>query len=128
MKTIPFLLFFAALTVISSHFSSTLASAQKVETAPQGCFSQFKVQEAAENVCLTWSVSTAEVKQFVIERSFDGDYYDTISAMNCNGTATHQFADANAAGKTVYYRITAVKADATVEKSSVATVNPAQHG
>ena len=126
MKTIPFLLFFAALTVISSHFSSVLASGEKVQA--EGCFSQFNVQNQSRNVCLTWSVSTPGVKQFVIERSFDGDFYDTISAMNCNGTTTHRFDDAHTGGKMVYYRITAVKADATVEKSTVETVKPAQHG
>ena len=128
MKTIPFILFFAVLTVISSHFSSVLNAAEKEQAVPAGCFNEFKVQDQSKNVCLTWSVSTAEVKQFVIERSFDGDYYDTISAMNCNGTDTHQFADNSTDGRIVYYRITAVKSDATIEKSSVATVKPAQHG
>lgn len=128
MKTIPFILFFAVLTVISSHFSSVLNAAEKAQAAPAGCFNDFKVQGQPRNVCLTWSVTTAEVKQFVIERSFDGDYYDTISAMNCNGTTTHQFADNNAEGKVVYYRITAVKSDATIEKSSVATLKTAQNG
>jgi hypothetical protein len=128
MKTIPFILFFAVLTVISSHFSSVLASAEKAQAGPAGCFNEFKVQGQSKNVCLTWSVTTPEVKQFVIERSFDGDYYDTISAMNCNGTTTHQFADMGAEGRIVYYRITAVKSDATIEKSSVETIKPAQHG
>lgn len=128
MKTIPFILFFAVLTVISSHFSTVLASSEKAQAPRPGCFNDFKVQGQSSNICLTWSVTTPEVKQFVIERSFDGDFYDTISAMNCTGTTPHQFADERAEGKVVYYRITAVKADATIEKSSVEIVKPAQNG
>jgi hypothetical protein len=68
------------------------------------------------------------VAEFAIERSYDGEFFDTIGTMNCGGTATHQYKDANVFPGTIWYRISAIKADDSVETSLVQSVRMVKRG
>lgn len=127
MKTIPFLAFFVLLTLTSAHFSTVVAaSTATAKTAQTGTFNYFRSHRQANGIALTWAVSSPEVVQFKVERSYDGDFFDVINEMACTGSGMHKFSDMEVFPGTIFYRITAVKADGSTETSSVESVRIVQ--
>jgi len=109
---------------VSILFIVTLASfaSTTVSKPVNSCFKTFRIHRQANDVALTWSVSTSDVSSFTVERSYDGDMFDPILQAPCNGTATHKYRDAAVYPGFIHYRIAASKADGTVEYSAVETV------
>jgi hypothetical protein len=87
-----------------------------------GSFKQFIVHRQGSDVALSWSVSTSDVVEFSIERSYDGETFEPISTMPCSGTGTHHYKDAGVFPGTIWYRINATKTDQSVETSTTETV------
>ena len=108
--------------ILMSSYVSTKIDAQTEITTNAGSFKQFTVQRQASGVVLNWSVSNSNIIEFGIERSYDGAYFETIGSCPCNGTSMHRYTDARAKTGAIYYRITAIKADKSVEISAAESV------
>jgi hypothetical protein len=127
MKTLPFIALFAVLIVTSSYVSSTIDAPTATKTKA-GSFKQFIVHRQGNDVALSWSVSSFNVTEYRIERSYDGTYFDVIGVMPCNGTATHRYRDASVFPGTIWYRVTAIKADQNIEASATESVRLVKRG
>ena len=127
MKTLPFIALFAVLIFSSSYVSSKIGNGAE-STAPAGTFKQFIVHRQGADVSLNWSVSAFTVVEFKVERSYDGEFYETIGSMPCNGTTTHRFKDISVFPGTIYYRVSAVKADQSLEGSATESVRITKRG
>lgn len=121
MKTLPFIALFALMVCTSSYVST------KIDTAPASAFKQFHLQHKGGDVSLSWTVSSLNVVAFAVERSYDGTHFETIGSMDCNGTTLHKYNDIDVTPGTVYYRVTAVRADESVESSVVEATQIARH-
>lgn len=127
MKILPFIALFSVLIFTSSYVSSSIDASTETKAAA-GSFKQFIVHRQGANVSLSWSVSATNVVAFAIERSYDGEYFDTIGSLPYNGTTSHRFSDENVYPGTIWYRITAIKADQSVETSTTESVRIVRHG
>ena len=126
MKT--FLSYIAVVALIITS-SFTVNQQKQLNQRTTSCFSHFNAHRAGKaDVELTWSVSSADVVQFSIERSYDGDFFENISSPNFNGSASYKYKDAAVYPGYIYYRITAIKADGSTECSSVESVRIVQRG
>ena len=93
------------------------------------CFARFNVHGAGKgNIQLTWAVSSADISGFVIQRSYDGEFFDDIDTTPFNGSSSYKSKDIGVFPGVIYYRVTAVKADGSTECSPVETVRIVQHG
>lgn len=125
MKTIPFFALFAILILSSSYVSSVIDTPATKSTAT-GCFNQFRVHRQGNAASLSWSASGTDIMHFVIERSGDGEYFETVNDINNDGSGSYKINDANPYPGISYYRITAVKADASTEYSPLVSVRIVQ--
>jgi len=120
MKTVPFLALFATLILTSSYVSTVItAPAEKVATVDNG-FNHFRIHRQGNAVALSWAAN-AGFTRFIIERSYDGDYFDAIHEVEA-ANGTHKWQDADVYGGTYFYRITGVNADESTAQSSVESV------
>jgi hypothetical protein len=127
MKTLVSYLAITALIVASSF----TVSQQKELNQNKGtdCFSRINVHRNGKaDVAITWSVSSADITQFVVERSYDGDFYESVASVNFNGSSSYKSKDKGVFPGVIYYRVTAIKSDGTTECSPVETVRIMQHG
>lgn len=127
MKAIPFIALFFVL-IFTSSYVSTKIDASSETAANADSFKQFIVQPQGTGAALIWSVSTSNVVEFAIERSYDGKYFENIGSVPCNGTTMHHYTDASVNPGIIYYRITAIKANQGVESSSTQSVRIAKRG
>jgi hypothetical protein len=118
------LIFSAMLFIAASSFTTPVAT--KSTKATYNCFNFFRAHRQAKNVELSWAVSTPDVAQFVVESSYDGQYFNSIGQMNGN-MGTQKFKDMNVYPGYTYYRITAVKTDGSTETSGVEVVRIVAH-
>jgi hypothetical protein len=127
MKALVSYLAVAALIVASSFTVSQ--QKQLNQHSVNSCFSRFNVHRAGKsNVELTWTVSAPGITQFVVERSYDGEFFDPVTTLNFNGTSSYKSKDNGVFPGVIYYRVTAVKSDGTTECSPVESVRIVQHG
>src|SRR5436190_16336135 len=92
MKTLLSFVTVAALIVMSSF---TVNQQQQLNTrATQGCFDNFNAhRQGKAGILLTWSVSAPDVVGFSVERSYDGDFYESIGNTNANSARSYRFKD-----------------------------------
>lgn len=127
MKAVVSYLAVAALFLVSSF---TVSRQKQInQQSVNSCFARFNVHRAGKaNIELTWTVSSSDVTQFIMERSYDGDFYDNVTTINFNGSLSYKSKDAGVFPGVIYYRVTAVKSDGTTESSPVESVRIVQHG
>lgn len=127
MKALVSYLAVAALIVASSF--TVNQQKQLNQQSVNSCFSRFNVHRAGKaNIELTWTVSSPDISQFLVERSYDGDFYENVTNLNFNGSSSYKSKDLNVFPGVIYYRVTAVKTDGTTECSPVETIRIMQHG
>jgi hypothetical protein len=127
MKKLPFLALFAVLTLTSSYFSTVISATTPTQTvALNSSFDYFRIHRQANSVALSWATSTTDATQFVVERSFDGEFYEAINQMAFNGAGAYKFKDDSVYPGVIYYRITAVKADGSSEQSTIESIRIVQ--
>lgn len=127
MKTITtfvFLLFVTVSPAVATHASAYLAVPQKIT----GGFDYFRVHRQGSGIAMTWACSTANVVQYTIERSEDGEFFNPIGGMVYNGTGTYKYKDVSVYPGVISYRIAALKSDGSTEYSPVETVRLVRHG
>ena len=127
MKALLSYLAVAALIVASSF---TVNKQKELnQQSVNSCFSRFNVHRAGKaDVELTWTVSSTGINQFVVERSYDGEFFENLTTVNFNGSSSYKSKDNGVYPGYIYYRVTAVNADGTTECSPVETIRIVQHG
>src|SRR6187399_506873 len=118
MKALVSYLLVAALVVASSF---TVSQQKELnQQSVNNCFSRINVHRAGKaNVEITWNVSSADITQFVVERSYDGDFYENVANVHFNGSSSYKSKDVDLFPGVIYYRVTAIKSDGTTECSPV---------
>lgn len=127
MKTLMSYFAIAALIITSSF---TVNNQQQLNNqSVNGCFDQFRGhRQGKAAITLSWRVACSDIVQFVVERSYDGEFFDNAGSVNFNGSATYKYKDNGVYPGRIYYRITAIKSDGTTEISPVEMVRIVQHG
>ena len=119
MKT---LISYVALTVFVLASSFTIDVQENLNHKPtNNCFSYLKAHRQGKGGAgLMWAVSSNDIVEFIVERSYDfGEYYEQAGSVRFNGASSYRFADKEAYPGYIWYRVTAVKADGTTECSPV---------
>lgn len=134
MKTICFLLF-SLLLISSTVFAKGIPALNndfhviKTSPAARDMFGYFRVHRQGIGVTLNWGMSSmAGVGYFIIERSYDGEYFDPISQVPKNGSNRQSWRDLSVFPGYIHYRIICVMNDGTELSSEVKTVRIVQHG
>jgi hypothetical protein len=127
MKTLLSFLTVAALIVMSSF---TVNQQQQLNNrATAGCFDQFQAhRQGKAGILLTWAVSDPGVVGFSVERSYDGDFYESIASVDFNNARTYRYKDEGVYPGRIYYRIVAHKSDGSSESSLIDVVRIVQRG
>jgi hypothetical protein len=130
--TITFALFILGTLVASATSLElpkyTYASAPALSApASAGIFSTFQAHRKQNGVALAWTVNAA-VEEFVIERSYDGSYFETLDHVPPATGARNRYDDNTVLPGYIYYRAKAVLADGTVDYSATVMVRIVRHG
>jgi hypothetical protein len=125
MKT---LISYVALTVFVLASSFTIDVQENLNHKPTyDCFNYLRAhRQGKAGVGLTWAVSSNDIVQFVVERSYDGDFWEPAGSVNFNGSSSYKFTDKEVYPGFISYRITAVKADETTECSPIEQIRIVQ--
>jgi hypothetical protein len=124
MKTLISYVAVAALILTSSF---TINVQEKLNQQPNAnSFNYLRAHRQGKNVAMTWSVNNLDVTGFVVERSYDGDFYESIGNVGFNGSAGYKFTDNSVFPGRIYYRINAVHSDGTSEYSPIEAVRIVQ--
>ncbi len=133
MKTI---ISYSVLAFLLLASSSTIANQQQINdqnemtaSVKESCFDHLRVhRQGKAGVSISWGVSGAEIDHFIIERSYDGEFFEQANIMPFNGSATYKMNDNNVFAGTIHYRVTAVFQDGTMETSEVKSMRIVQRG
>ena len=83
----------------------------------------FMVHRQGNGVTLMWTVAfPGQVAGYVIERSYDGEFFETISELSRNNNSRCRFTDNNVYPGYISYRVKAIMQDGSVEESGVETI------
>lgn len=75
---------------------------------------------ASNTVDMKWDVGDEiDVKEYAIERSIDGRYWEGAGTVSAKGKSVYVFQDNNVPSKTVYYRIKSVDIDGKTKFSGI---------
>jgi hypothetical protein len=127
MKALVSYLAVAALIVASSF---TVGNQKQLnQKSVTSCFSRFNVHRAGKSdIEITWAVSTNQITQFVVERSYDNDFFENVNTVKFNGSSSYKSKDNGVFPGYIYYRVTAIGSDGSTEQSPVESVRIVQHG
>jgi hypothetical protein len=105
--------------------TASVTVAQAVET-----FSYFRTHRQAKNVVLSWGVtSISGVTGFVIERSYDGEFFEAINQVSSNTDLKYSWKDLSVFAGYIYYRVGIVMPDGRISSySPVDVVRIVSHG
>lgn len=123
MKTITFS---ALLLLATISFSSFVVSQKENITKVTG-IETFRVHRQGKEISLTWSASGSPVS-FKVQRSEDGEFFNTIHEAGNNGARQYKFNDGSFFPGTIYYRIVCIEADGSEECSAVQSIRIVQRG
>lgn len=125
MKTLLSCIAFTAIIFMSSF---TISQQKELNSSYDSSFTGFKAhRQGKAAIALDWSVNSTDITQFIVERSYDGDFFEAVSTMNFNGSSGYKYKDTNVYPGVIYYRITALRSDGSTETSTVETVRIVQH-
>lgn len=93
-------------------------------------FGYFRAHRQGKNgVALAWGTTTTNgVAGFMIERSYDGEFFDVVDQMPCNGSLRNNWKDESVFPGYIHYRIVCVMDDGSMHSTGVETVRIVQHG
>jgi hypothetical protein len=131
-KLFVFAMFYLAFTgfAFSDKQATPLSDNNSISAlTAQQAFGYFRIHRQAKNVVLNWSVtSPAGVTGFVVERSYDGEFFDVINEMPCNNATKFSWKDMSVFPGVIYYRIGYISETARVTYSDVEVIRIVQRG
>jgi hypothetical protein len=81
-------------------------------------FGRVNAHRQQQGVGVSWTVlSTQGVSGFIIERSYDGEYFEEVGEITCDPSGRQRFHDTFVYPGYLHYRIIAVNDDGTTEVS-----------
>lgn len=119
--------------LVSSSFTSKQFSDKKVAqfntTARKlaGVFGSFNVHRQHNSAALSWNTNGDNVSSFVIERSYDGEYFDAVGGCAPATGRWHRYKDDTVEPGLIYYRIAAYMPGGSIEYSHTAMVKIVKH-
>ena len=128
MKTLITIGFVTLVVLTSSAVGADVRPAYSKESRVTNCFNFLRVHRQGAGVSVSWAASGNDITQFMIERSYDNEYFEPVTEVPCSGSGTHKFKDDNVFPGTIYYRVVAVKADNSTECSPVESVRIVKRG
>ena len=118
------LAFILALNAVGS---STLPLQTSYSTFSVSNFGNFNVHRQQNSAALSWIFNTTGVSGFVIKRSYDGSWFETVGQQSPGSGHWNKFLDATVEPGTVYYKIVAVMNDGSNEESPITQVRIVRH-
>jgi hypothetical protein len=115
------------INIVTNHFSDyTIGEGNETLPVSLSFFKGVKTQE--KEVTLSWAtVSEINAQSFEVERSFDGNNFETIATIqaagNSNSLKNYKWVDANLNASKVYYRLRQFDFDGKFEVFSTIVVN-----
>ena len=114
------LLVLAGSATVPSSENAKNATESKASFSP---FSSFRGHKQGSGITLLWSISNpGQIQRFEVQRSYDGEFFDTISELYCEGNSRFKCSDRDVYPGFIYYRIAAFNAAGTVEYSPIEVV------
>ena len=127
-KLFVFAVAFIAFTGFTFPVEKTETTVGKATVNVQDMFSYFRIHRQAKNVVVNWGITnSAGLSKFVVERSYDGEYFDEVSEVTCNGSAKYSCKDLSVFPGYIYYRIACKMTDESVHYSAVEVIRIVQH-
>jgi hypothetical protein len=123
MKTITF----SALLLLATISFSSFVVSQNETTKKVAGIETLRIHRQGKEISLTWSASGSPVS-FRVERSEDGEFFNTIHTAEHNGARNYKFNDGSFFPGTIFYRVVCVHADGSEECSAVQSIRILQRG
>lgn len=93
----------------------------------QAAFGSINVHRSTRyGVSINWTTASPEIAGFIIERSYDGYFFEEICQMPCEGQSRYRFQDSGVYPGYLYYRVVAVMSDGSEECSATEVVRIVQ--
>lgn len=131
MKTLIFtsaFLVIATVSVFAKPLPSSTNSRLQREKAPlASVFESFTAHRQGDAAILNWIVSSEEVTSFVIQRSYDNEYWNDIDEVTPETTHWNRYTDETVEPGIIYYRIVAFANGVPVESSATEQVKIVKH-
>ncbi len=127
-----------AITTLALVFIVSASNANNAPV-PQTCFSKvsvkhladvfstFHVHRQGDFASLNWNVNSDNIASFSIERSYDNDFFSFLINVTPDAGRWNRYLDTSVEPGFIYYRITAVMNDGSVEESTVEMVKIVKH-
>src|SRR5690349_19058500 len=100
MKKLFYSTVFALLIVTLSSFTAQVATSVH-QTNPT---STLRVHRQGTGVALSWSAASPDAVNFVVEKSYDGDFFEAVTDVAFNGGSSYKYVDNNVFPGVISYR------------------------
>ena len=134
MKTLSCILFsflFIGSTSLATGIHTVKNNSPVIKTSPpvQEMLSYFRAHRQGKGVTLNWGMSfNTTIAYFIIERSYDGEFFDPVNQIPGDGSARLSWHDGSVFPGYIHYRVVCVMMDGTEFYSEIKTVRIVQHG
>lgn len=122
MKTLTLSTLMLVIAIATSSFVISHNQVSKEATAKIQNIGTLRAHRMGKAIALDWTVSGGNAAKFNIERSFDGEYFDVISSVDCIGASRYNFKDQEFFPGYIYYRVSSVDANGDVLETSAVEV------
>lgn len=78
-------------------------------------------------VAISWTATSANITKFLVQRSYDGDWFEVIGEQTMGNGHWNRFQDKDVTPGFVYYKVTAIMTDGTTASSSVEMIRIVRH-
>lgn len=125
MKTLFSFLALMALVVTSSFTVTTQEQTNAAQTF--SCFNYIRVHKQGKNdASLSWAVSNPQIAYFIVERSYDGEFFDQAATVASSNSSMYKHIDKGLYPGYIHFRVLAVYPDGSSEYSPVETLRIVQ--
>jgi hypothetical protein len=121
-KIVLVALLFISLSTSASSESAIITTGNQQSLI--GNFGRFMGHRQQQGTALSWTMlSNESIVGFVVERSYDGIYFDEIGELSSNSNNRYRYQDSFVFPGFIHYRITAIYANGTTEVSETIIVH-----
>ena len=132
MKTTTTFIFAALFIIIGSAVAkptpSVVISKSKITVVkPAAVFGTFHAHRQGDFASLNWNVLTDEATSFIIQRSYDGEFFQDVAEVTPAGGRWNRYTDNTVEPGLIYYRIVAYSNGEAIETSATELVKIVKH-
>ena len=127
MKTISAIFFMLLVASVVGNSTSANTSKNQIAQVFPGAssfnFGKLNAHRQGKGIALAWNmVNNTGISCFVIERSYDGEWFEEVGQVSCEATNRYKFHDGSVYPGYLYYRIIAIMEDGTEDVSATEVV------